>query len=189
MVEHDELPVALRDAARVLREPVAPTDIWRQRVLRAAHEAPPRAVARRTWSVRPWQAIAAAVVCVLVGGAAMAVFLRGPSIRTREPALSAANVIAVARPDASLSQVRFTIEAPGATKVSIVGDFNGWDPSALPLRRATDGRTWVVDIPLAPGRYAYSFVVDGALARDPSAPQARDDDFGSTNSIVMVRGS
>ncbi|MGH7679469.1 MAG: isoamylase early set domain-containing protein, partial [Gemmatimonadaceae bacterium] len=87
------------------------------------------------------------------------------------------------------SNVRFTLVAPTASHVSIVGDFNGWNPSSLPLRRSADGRTWEVEVPLPPGRYAYSFVVDGALARDPSAPQALDADLGTTNSVVMVRGS
>ena len=57
------------------------------------------------------------------------------------------------------------------------------------MRRSGDGRTWEIEVPLAPGRYAYSFVVDGRLERDPRAPQAVGDDFGSPSSVVMVRGS
>ena len=186
MVEHDELPAALREMTRLLREPVAPpSDVWRHRLLKAVSETRIEASTERTgrrWSVRPLHAIAAGLVCKLVGGASVALLLRAS---VNPPA----RVAVQQTPPAGTSRVRFTIVAPGAARVSVVGDFNGWDPTALPLQRAGDGRTWIVEVPLPPGRYAYSFVVDGALARDPSAPQARDDDYGSSNSIVMVRGS
>jgi Carbohydrate-binding module 48 (Isoamylase N-terminal domain) len=185
MGEHDELPVILRDAVRVMREPAPPpSDLWRRRLLKAVAATPAPStrrsfVAPRRWSFHPLQALAAAVLCVVVGS--VATLLLVPRARQR---------VAVERPaDAGVSQVRFTLVAPGAASVSIVGDFNGWNPTALPMRRAADGRTWLVDVPLSPGRYAYAFVVDGALARDPSAPQTRDDDFGTPNSIVMVSGS
>jgi hypothetical protein len=32
-------------------------------------------------------------------------------------------------------------------------------------------------------------MVDGRLARDPAAPQDVSDDYGSPNSVLMVRGS
>jgi hypothetical protein len=34
---------------------------------------------------------------------------------------------------------RFELDAPGAREVSIVGDFNGWDPRTNPMRRAGNG--------------------------------------------------
>ncbi|HVZ48452.1 MAG TPA: isoamylase early set domain-containing protein, partial [Gemmatimonadaceae bacterium] len=85
--------------------------------------------------------------------------------------------------------VRFTLVAPRAARVAVVGDFNHWDPARTPMRRAADGSRWEITVPLAPGRYDYSFVVDGVLATDPSAPRAPDADFGAPNSIVFVRGS
>jgi hypothetical protein len=59
----------------------------------------------------------------------------------------------------------------------------------MPLRHSADGKSWEIEIPLPPGRYVYSFIVDGKLSRDPGAPQVRDDDFGSPNSVLMVKGS
>jgi 1,4-alpha-glucan branching enzyme len=115
---------------------------------------------------------------MLVGAGATAITLRARD----------AGAPMAAQTSSARMRVRFTLEAPAATTVSIVGDFNGWNPTSLPMRREADG-TWTVEVPLAPGRYAYSFLVDGQLARDPAAPQARDDDFGSSNSVVMVRGS
>ena len=178
--EPNGLPPELRDAARILRESPPLNDLWRQRLLREI-EAAPRPLAgkgpQRRWSFSASTALAAAAACVLIGGvaaiAAERLFFASPVAETGGP---------------RAESVRFTLVAPNASHVSLVGDFNGWNASALPLRRAGSGM-WVVEVPLAPGRYAYSFVVDGALARDPSAPQAPVDDFGGTNSVVMVKGS
>ncbi len=50
-------------------------------------------------------------------------------------------------------------EAPNASSVAIAGEFNDWDETALPMERE-DGQ-WRVELMLAPGHYAYKFVVDG----------------------------
>ncbi len=62
--------------------------------------------------------------------------------------------------------IYFRLEAPHAQCVSVIGDFNGWDPHKHPLQKNLDG-VWECQIPLPPGRYAYSFVVDGAMQPDP----------------------
>ena len=73
-------------------------------------------------------------------------------------------------------------------RISIVGDFNDWDPAATPLQRV-DGHGWWVVVNLRPGRYRYSFVVDGTRwIADPSAPRAADNDFGTENSVVTILG-
>ena len=200
MREHDNngLPPELREATRLLRETAQPNDLWRQRLLREIEAAPrPQALVSapgvmRRWQMRPVTAIAAGLVCMLVGGTAVAAVMSNRQSPTGDrPALIANRQPPTAdrRSSTAERRVRFTLVAPTASTVSVVGDFNGWNPTSLPLRRSADGRTWEVEVPLAPGRYAYSFVVDGALARDPSAPQALDEDLGTTNSVVMVRGS
>jgi 1,4-alpha-glucan branching enzyme len=120
------------------------------------------------------------VACALLGSAATLAV-----IRARSTAPVSTSVAATPAPPL----VRFSVDAPTATSVHVVGDFNGWDPAALPLRRSADGRTWEVEIPLTPGRYSYSFLIDGTLARDPRAARAVDDDFGSPNSVVLVTGT
>ena len=167
----------LREAISVLREEVGPNDVWRQRLLHRLVEQTVAPGTQRRWSLRPWVAIAAGVACMVVGGAATLAVGPGRSDAPQP-------VAATTRPI-----VRFTFDAPAATSVSIVGDFNGWTAGSLPLRRSSNGRTWEIQVPLAPGRYAYSFVVDGQLARDPMAPQSGGDDFGSPNSVVLVSGS
>ena len=82
--------------------------------------------------------------------------------------------------------VAFSLEAPQAMQVSLVGDFNNWDPAATPLAKGSAGR-WEAIVPLTPGRYQFTFVVDGNhWVRDPSLPQAVGDDFGQPTSVITV---
>jgi len=46
-----------------------------------------------------------------------------------------------------------------------------------------------IEVPLAPGRYGYAFVLDGRrFVADPAAPRALGDDFGAPTSVVTVGG-
>jgi hypothetical protein len=83
----------------------------------------------------------------------------------------------------------FALVAPNASKVSLVGDFNGWSVTATPLARGKNSAVWSVTVPLSVGRHLYSFVVDSAQwMPDPNAPLAPDDGFGHRNSVVLVNG-
>ena len=85
--------------------------------------------------------------------------------------------------------VTFILVAPQARTVALAGDFDGWDPARMPLRREGSG-LWTVDVPLQPGRYQYAFVVDGRrFVADPAAPRAVGDDFGQPSSVVTVAGA
>jgi hypothetical protein len=88
--------------------------------------------------------------------------------------------------DASGTQVvRFILTAPNARSVSLVGDFNGWDPGATSLEQ--ENGVWTVVIPVTPGRHQYGFVLDGSTwIADPAAPRSADSDYGSSNSVVYV---
>ena len=87
-------------------------------------------------------------------------------------------------------RVRFVFVAPTASRVALVGDFNGWDTDATRLRREPGEAAWSASVDLAPGWHAYAFVVDGAeWVPDPLAPLAPADGFGTPRSVVVVRGS
>jgi hypothetical protein len=183
----DELPESLREATRLLRETPQSSPAWRDRVLRevSGQERPMVQEVSRSatrWSFRPASAIAAGVLCAVLGGATVAAVLGGSPEKP-------AQVGVTQSPATSEAPVRFKFIAPGAARVSVAGDFNAWNPTVLPLRRSADGRTWEVVVQLAPGRYAYAFVVDGKITPDPEAPQATDDDFGTPSSVVLVSGS
>jgi len=197
------LPEALRGAVDALRAEVPPPAGWRADVLRAvAAEGPARRVdprvrhAEARWRVRPLAAVAAALLCMAVGASATWWAMRGdtthdvPRAATMAAASEASASPGLAVP-ASLGAggrtvVRFALVAPGAARVTLVGDFNQWNPSATPLRAAGDGRTWVASVPLPPGRHVYAFVVDGGLTADPRAPRAGDEDFDAPSSVVLV---
>ena len=59
-------------------------------------------------------------------------------------------------------RAHFALFAPGKQFVSVVGDFNGNDPSATPMNCSTDGVWWAeVDVP--EGMHAYQYLIDGTL--------------------------
>jgi hypothetical protein len=172
--ERDEINESASAAARMLRAEVPVRAAWREALL-SRIELDER-MSRRGWTIHPALAIAASVMLILAGAVGATLIAR----TSKSPVAVAAS--------AGTSSVRFVYVAPGAAHVSVVGDFNQWNPSTVPLRKLNDG-TWIADVPLTPGRYAYAFVVDGKLEADPTAPRATDSDFGVANSIVMVRGS
>ena len=81
--------------------------------------------------------------------------------------------------------VEFVLRASADSGVALVGDFNDWDASATPLHPDRDG-VWTVTVPLRPGRYRYTFIVDGSWRQDPAAPRALEDDFGRPTSVITI---
>jgi hypothetical protein len=120
-------------------------------------------------------AIAAAVTFLVVGARAPVVVHQIPGATAIAPA--------------ETRTVHFSLVASGASHVTVAGSFNGWNTSAMPLRRV-DNDTWATDVPLDAGRYVYQFVIDGKRwVPDPRAPRDAGDDFGETNSVVTVPAS
>jgi hypothetical protein len=84
--------------------------------------------------------------------------------------------------------IQFTLVAPDAKKVAVVGDFNAWNPAhAAYQARHTGGGVWTVTAPVPLGHHRYSFVVDDSLwVADPMAPRSNDNDFGLPKSAMVV---
>ncbi|HYU37117.1 MAG TPA: isoamylase early set domain-containing protein [Gemmatimonadales bacterium] len=94
-----------------------------------------------------------------------------------------------APPEAEARAFQFVLVAPRATHVALVGDFNDWDATRTPMRRAGGEALWTAVVPLVPGRYHYAFFVDGSRwLADPSAPVARDEGYGAPSSVLTVGG-
>ena len=80
--------------------------------------------------------------------------------------------------------VRFELEAPGVSSVSLAGTFSDWQPRHE-LTETAPGH-WTALVPLRPGVHDYSFVVNGDYwVRDPHAPSV-DDGFGGVNSRIAL---
>ncbi len=90
-------------------------------------------------------------------------------------------------PQAVAGGIRFTVHAPGAKQVSLVGSFNGWAKGAMPMA-ILDGGLWSVIVPLKEGEHTFMYLIDGSQWVTP--PHAEDfltDGFGQTNGVVIVR--
>ena len=101
------------------------------------------------------------------------------------------NVVRVAANTRALQeapvQVQFVLDARRARSVAVVGDFNGWDGAATPLERDSSTGLWSTLVAVSPGRHVYAFVVDGKVwTLDPNAPRAKDSDYGTEQSVMIV---
>ena len=134
--------------------------------------------------LRPLTGIAAAVAFVALGAGATFAALSWRAARS--PGDASTTLVSAASPDREV--VRFELAAPTASRVTLVGSFNEWNPVATPLRRDPSSGKWMVSLRLPPGRHVYAFVVDGDVTADPTAPRTADDDFGSANSVLLVGG-
>ena len=178
-------------AIDTLREPVELRPDFERRVMAAVASLPvPRRagplrlvaawmVTARTVRLSPLGGLAAAAVVLtaLLGGRA----LLGPGA---ESAPLGAPLAADGR------AVQFVVAVPTASTVALVGDFNDWNAEATPMRPVPGDGVWTVLVPLGPGRYRYSFLVNGTeWLTDPTAPRTMEDDFGRPNSVVTVGGT
>jgi hypothetical protein len=199
--EQDEMQDAMIDRIAADLRPLPEVDAAaRARVLVAvaAERERDRARERRGRSRRVWWTRGAG----LAAAAVLATFmLRGWLASERAttspaPAVAAApanragvTVLAADGPlDASARlPVQFVFRAPLASRVSVVGDFTGWNPDSAVMTRDAASGLWSVTVPLTPGRHVYAFLLDDSLwVRDPRAPAAPDADFGRPGSVLLV---
>lgn len=82
-------------------------------------------------------------------------------------------------------RIEFRLEGPNAQEVCLVGDFNGWDLKAHPMRKNKKG-LWTKTITVFHGRYEYRFYADGQWLNDPNNPLRCDNCFGTENSVLVV---
>jgi len=84
-----------------------------------------------------------------------------------------------------LRAVNFICHAPQAKSVSLVGDFNGWNPLAHPMKQTPD-RSWLLNVELKHGHHRYAFLVDGVLTLDQRAQGITRNDKGERVCLVPV---
>jgi len=85
----------------------------------------------------------------------------------------------------TLVAVNFLYPAPEAKSVSLVGDFNRWDPHKHPMRQGPD-RAWSTTLELKHGHHRYAFLVDGVLTLDPRAQGVTRNERNERVSLLPV---
>lgn len=68
--------------------------------------------------------------------------------------------------------VEFSVYKPAASNISLVGNFNRWNPEHDILDKGEDG-VFRLRLRLGPGEYLYRLVVDGVWQLDPYNPDTR----------------
>jgi 1,4-alpha-glucan branching enzyme len=86
---------------------------------------------------------------------------------------------------ASLRAINFICNAPHAHAVSLVGDFNGWNPAAHAMKQMPD-KAWFLTVELKHGHHRYAFLIDGVLTVDPRGLGVTRNDQGERVSLVSV---
>lgn len=83
-------------------------------------------------------------------------------------------------------KVTFELPANGATRVSVVGDFNSWVKDATPLKKRRIDGVFAGTINLPVGqKYQFRYWIDGARwENDGAADEYVPNGFGEDNSVV-----
>ena len=82
----------------------------------------------------------------------------------------------------------FTITAPDALSVQLMGDFTHWQERPISMKKGDKG-VWRTTVELAPGAHHYRFFVDGKWHDDPECTLRAPNPYGGENMIRQVRAS
>jgi 1,4-alpha-glucan branching enzyme len=80
--------------------------------------------------------------------------------------------------------VEFSLKANTTNAVSVIGDFNHWNPTLCPMKQTTND-TWSTALTLRGGKHYYRFVVDGQEILDPDNQRIEDGPNGRSSVIVV----
>jgi hypothetical protein len=193
----EPIDASVRQIITEARRPVTMDAGVRERLMDAVRaEAPPHRSSRvLDWLLEPRRLTMPPLATLAAAAGLVGIGVIGGIAINRDGRSTAADQTRADAPFAGLPDsvaprvMKFVLVAPQASRVSVVGDFNGWDRSATPAERQPDG-TWTTWVPLSPGRHEYSFVIDGThFVPDPTRPSAPTDEYGNRNSVVVVSGA
>jgi len=149
------------------------------------HGAPDRPTAASRGGVSRWMIAASLLLVFLLGHVTTRLFSSDDHPGSGE---THSTEVAAGEPeDPGFGFVRllYVPDELGIETISVVGDFNGWDPTSTPLRKQNG--VWSTILALPPGTYEYMFVVNGERwTTDPLALRTREDGFGGRNAVLDV---
>ena len=82
-------------------------------------------------------------------------------------------------------RVIFSLHAPSASEVCLVGSFNEWDAGRHMMKKNASGE-WSKTVYIEPGEYEYKFLVDGEWTTDPQCDRTVHNEFGTLNNLLVV---
>jgi 1,4-alpha-glucan branching enzyme len=82
-------------------------------------------------------------------------------------------------------KITFSLVAPQAREVYLVGEFNQWRAGVHPMRNEGNG-VWRKSLMLPEGKFEYKFLVDSQWLADPANERVCTNCFGTKNSVVSV---
>lgn len=74
-----------------------------------------------------------------------------------------------------------------AKSVFLAGDFNGWEPGSLAMRR--EQNEWVFTVHLSAGKHLYKFIVDGKWIIDPANKLWEQNEYNTANSVIWIENN
>jgi hypothetical protein len=178
-----------KETARPLRGPVHITEGFHARTMaairREASSPAESLFASRMIRVSPLGAFALAALLIAVAFGSAAI---GRSTALKSGAVASAGIASTSTVIAAdtVHIVRFQLAAPGAHRVTLVGDFNDWSRDAITLQPAEQPGVWTASVPLSAGRHEYAFIVDDQKwVADPYAMTHRDE-YDVESSVIRV---
>ena len=98
------------------------------------------------------------------------------------------NTVGCSPPRVQNGHLLFVFHDDEARRVSLAGDFNGWNAASQPLIKDTTG-LWSCRLATpGPGRYEYKFVVDDKRwTEDPGNGMRVSDGYGGLNSVIVIQ--
>lgn len=81
--------------------------------------------------------------------------------------------------------VEFRTYNPQAYYISVVGDFNNWNPENDRLKKDASG-IWRIKLNIPAGTYRYKFLVDGKWALDVYNEKTASDGLGGISSLLTL---
>ena len=84
------------------------------------------------------------------------------------------------------NMVVFRVYRPDASIISLVGDFNGWNPENDLMKKGADG-IWRLEKRLASGTYRYKYIIDGQWLPDTYNPDSASDSTGDICSVIRIK--
>ena len=89
-------------------------------------------------------------------------------------------------PEQTEREITFELTAAPGSQVFVAGTFNGWSPTANPMKDNPDSGHYKTRIRLPRGKHQYKFVVDGVWSLDPECPNWKLNPYGGLNSVLHL---